>query len=330
MTALDVFGGTAQSSIEKADALAWLSSLPEQSVDLLFASPPYEKARLYLEDGADLNIARDTEQWVAWMVELTHAALRVCKGLVAWVVEGQTSDYRYSCGPALLMADLCRAGVCLRKPPIYRRVGIPGSGGPDWMRNDYEFIVCATNGGRLEWSNNKAMGHKPKYGPGGELSYRALNGERVNVTRHKTKGTSGYSKGDTMTHKPGTLDRKITDIANPGNVVQEIYTAADVAEMIAEQSEVVDCIVGGGKMGSKLAHEGEAPFPERLAEFFIRSFCPEGGIVADCFSGSGTTGAVALRWGRRFVGCDLRQSQVDLTTRRLKGEANLFDSVEDS
>ena len=63
-------------------------------------------------------------------------------------------------------------------------------------------------------------------------------------------------------------------------------------------------------MGSKLCHENEAPFPEQLAEFFIRSFAPPAGLVCDPFAGSGTTLAVAVQWGRRAVGCDIRPSQV--------------------
>ena len=70
-------------------------------------------------------------------------------------------------------------------------------------------------------------------------------------------------------------------------------------------------------MGSKLCHENEAPFPEKLAEFFIKSFCPPGGIVLDRFCGSGTTLAVAKRLGRNYIGIDVRESQVELTRRRL-------------
>jgi hypothetical protein len=98
------------------------------------------------------------------------------------------------------------------------------------------------------------------------------------------------------------------------------FTAEEIARFIGQPADIVDCVVGGGRMGSTLASENEAPYPERLPEFFIRSFCPPGGIVADCFSGSGTTLAVALRWGRKAVCCDLRQSQVDLTLRRIATE----------
>jgi site-specific DNA-methyltransferase (adenine-specific) len=70
-------------------------------------------------------------------------------------------------------------------------------------------------------------------------------------------------------------------------------------------------------MGSDLAHENEAPFPLELAEFFVKSFCPPNGVVCDPFSGSGTTIHAAVANGRRGVGCDLRESQVELVRRRL-------------
>ena len=79
-------------------------------------------------------------------------------------------------------------------------------------------------------------------------------------------------------------------------------------------------------MGHPAAHENEAPYPEKLCEFFIRSFCPPGGTVLDPFSGSGTTAAVAIRTGRKALAFDVRQSQVDLTSRRLAAvQREIFD-----
>ena len=252
---LEVIGGGRRFGVQRADCLEWLAALPESSVDLVFGSPPYEQARLYLENGEDLDIARDTEQWVAWMVEVTRAALKACRGLVAWVVEGQTRKFSYSASPLLLAADLKRAGITLRKPPIYHRVGIPGSGGPDWLRNDYEFIICATNGGKLPWSDNTACGHTPVWEPGGEVSYRQLDGTRVNERKSKLKTTSqattaknGGGEGDVATVRRKVI---LPNLANPGNVVR--------------------CLAGGGQLGSPMAHENEAPFPLKLADFFVRN-----------------------------------------------------------
>jgi hypothetical protein len=142
--------------------------------------------------------------------------------------------------------------------------------------------------------------------------------------RLHTKKARATANGDVMeeqTHLPPVL-------ANPGNVIQQTYTADEVAALLAEAGNVVHCNVGGGQMGSKIAHANEAPFPESLCEFFIRSFCPPGGVVLDCFSGSGTTAAVAVRWGRRALACDLRKSQVELTRRRVAGVTpDLFETT---
>ena len=43
-TAADVLGGRASWAVECADAVEFLRSLPDDSVDLLFTSPPYELA----------------------------------------------------------------------------------------------------------------------------------------------------------------------------------------------------------------------------------------------------------------------------------------------
>ncbi len=107
-----------------------MRGMEADSVDLVFTSPPYEAARTY---GVGFNLRG--QQFVDWCVERYLECVRVCKGLVAWVIEGQTRQFRWSATPALLMADLHRAGVRLRKPPAFHRVGIPGSGGPDWLRN---------------------------------------------------------------------------------------------------------------------------------------------------------------------------------------------------
>jgi DNA modification methylase len=48
-----------------------------------------------------------------------------------------------------------------------------------------------------------------------------------------------------------------------------------------------------------------ATYPERLAERCILAGSAAGDIVLDPFNGSGTSGRVALRHGRRYVGLDI-------------------------
>lgn len=306
--------------IIQGDCLEILPTL--EPVDLVFGSPPYEDRRTY---GIDFNLKG--QEWVDWMVEVVKASLRVCTGLVAFVVEGKTKQFRYSCTPILLMADLHRAGVHLRKPPAFHRVGIPGSGGPDWLRNDYEFIVCATNEGRLPWSDNKACGHPPKWAPGGAMSHRLSDGTRRNQWGASEKSTGGERGRDGVLKqvkpKPShvfTTKRDHTKRKADGEMESQSYAPPSKAN----PGNVIHCKVGGGQMGSPYAHENEAPFPEELARFFVKSFCPPGGTVLDPFGGSGTTAKVAIVEGRSAISIDVRESQVALASKRLGEECPLL------
>lgn len=86
---------------------------------------------------------------------------------------------------------------------------------------------------------------------------------------------------------------------------------------LARPRDVIRVTVGGGHLGSKLAHDNEAPFPERIVHPFIATCVPPDGVVADPFCGSGTVPAVAEKFERRWIGMEVRESQIDLTRRRL-------------
>lgn len=57
--------------------------------------------------------------------------------------------------------------------------------------------------------------------------------------------------------------------------------------------------------------------PEKLLERIIASVTNPGALVFDCFMGSGTTQAVAMKMGRRFIGADINLGAVQTTTKRL-------------
>lgn len=57
--------------------------------------------------------------------------------------------------------------------------------------------------------------------------------------------------------------------------------------------------------------------PSALLDRIIRSFSKPGDIVFDSFMGSGTTQAVAMKLGRRFIGADINLGAIQTTTKRL-------------
>ena len=62
--------------------------------------------------------------------------------------------------------------------------------------------------------------------------------------------------------------------------------------------------------------------PERLIEDVIKAASNPGDLVFDCFMGSGTTQAVALKLGRRYIGADINLGSIQTTTKRLLNITN--------
>jgi hypothetical protein len=286
--------------------------LPDQSVDLVIGSPPYTFARTY-----GIGAQRDCRSWVRWMLDVTAEAVRVSRGLVLWVVAGQTRGHCYEPSPEGLLWEWWSRGVgsgvyfdgielprrtvaecqCWR-PAYWHRIGIPGSGGKKWLRADVEYVLCFKGEGNDFWTDNTAMGKPPVYAPGGALSYRLKNGARRNHWGFVDSDCgSRKANGERDRHGAKQVGYDAPVIANPGNMIHTM--------------------VGGGTLGSELAHLSEAPFPESLVEFFVRSFAPPSGLILDPFSGSGTSAAVAVKNDRRAIGLDLRRSQSELGHRRI-------------
>ena len=63
--------------------------------------------------------------------------------------------------------------------------------------------------------------------------------------------------------------------------------------------------------------------PVAVLRRVVAASCPPGGIVADFFAGSGTTGAAALELGRRFLLVDSNPQAMAVMTRRLGGVAGV-------
>lgn len=322
--------------------------LADASVDMVFTSPPYMDARTY---GIDAH--RSCEDWVAWMLEVVTELTRVCSGLVLVNCGGVTRDRCYWPGCEGLMWEWWKRGGNLWRPAYWHRVGIPGSGGKQWLRADIEYVIPFKRDAEwLPWSDNTANGHPPKWAPGGEMSHRLGSGARVNQWGHSINTGATVRSGDfirsTGTRPSHILTSKAGQIwggggtsfgrtANgekikpAGAVVrkaisrQHTKSRADGTDeiqhytppVLANPGVLVRVQVGGGQLGSKLAHENEAPFPEALAEWFIKGWCKPGGKVLDPFSGSGTTVSVARRLGRIGIGFDLRMNQCQLGQRRL-------------
>lgn len=185
-------------------------TLPDKSADLVIGSPPYGDARTY-----GINAQRDCQRWIDWMLTVTAEACRVSRGLVLWVAAGVTREWNYWPMCEGLMYEWWTRGGGIWRPCYWHRVGIPGSGGKQWLRADVEYVMAfQEKPGKIMWANNTANGHPPKWAPGGEMSYRAVKGARKN-----------------QVYRPPA-------VANPGNLIQGIRVGGGVmGHPIAHENE---------------------------------------------------------------------------------------------
>ena len=70
-----------------------------------------------------------------------------------------------------------------------------------------------------------------------------------------------------------------------------------------------------------------ATFPPDLPELCIKAGSPEDGIVLDPFFGSGTTGWVAQRLGRRWIGIELNPEYIQIADKRF-AQQDLFAEIQ--
>lgn len=67
----------------------------------------------------------------------------------------------------------------------------------------------------------------------------------------------------------------------------------------------------------KIAHQQPAIFPEVLAQDHICTWSNEGDVVLDPFCGSGTTGKMALKMGRKFIGIEISEVYMSIAKQRI-------------
>jgi len=79
------------------------------------------------------------------------------------------------------------------------------------------------------------------------------------------------------------------------------------------KGNIFEYVVGSGS--DKTNHP--APFPEKLVEDHISSWSNPDDIVLDPFFGSGTTGKIAKKLGRKYIGFEISQEYCDIAEERI-------------
>jgi site-specific DNA-methyltransferase (adenine-specific) len=269
--------------IYNLDCVAGLNKLPEASVDLAFADPPFNI-------GYDYDIYNDrraADEYVDWSKQWISAVKRVLKpNGTFWLAIGDE-----------FAAEL--------KVLATRDLGFHTR---NWVVWFYTFGVhCRTKFTRshahLFYFTKDAQ----------QFTFNSLD-VRVPSARELVYGDKrAHPKGrvpdDTWMMQP-TLDEHVA--MKDGFILRP----QDIPERFPPESDTWYFSRVAGTFGERRGWHG-CQMPEQLLGRIIRACSNEGDVVLDPFGGSGTTLAVAKKLGRRFIGFELSRSYAKKIEERL-------------
>lgn len=273
-----------------ADAAAGLKSLPPESVRMCVTSPPYYGLRDYGEEG-QIGIEQMPQEYIARLVEVFAGVYRVLMDDgTLWLNIGDTYSKKAQGSvkqkdligiPWMLAFALREHGWYLRSDIIWRKTNAMPEGAKDRPTRSYEHIFL--------------LSKSPKY----YFDYHALERPIAAETKARyQRNRSERSKYFTSRYGQG-LEKHL------GQVTEE-------CRQVCRGKDVWDISTNAYRMG-----EHFAMFPERLIEPCILAGSRPGDTVLDPFFGSGTTGAVAKRLGREYIGIDLNPHYIEKAEKRI-------------
>ncbi len=309
-----------------------LRSLPDQSVHCVVTSPPYFGLRDY---GVDGQIGQETtpEDFVAAMVEVFREVRRVLRDdgtfwlnlgdSFASSVKGSGLGGKNLIGiPWRVALALQADGWILRQDIIWHKPNPMPESVRDRCTKAHEYIFMLTKSSRYFYDND-AVKNPPS---------EALLKQVV----------AGYAGSDT---KDYAVARAQSASGTKGRIIEQARKKIDKQRGHGRRhagfndrwdamSKSEQQLLGSNKrsvwtVSTKPFKEAHfATYPPDLIEPCILAGCPEGGTVLDPFFGAGTTGLVAQRHGRNWIGCELNPTYAEIAERRINGERRRPSAIE--
>ncbi|RFB35704.1 site-specific DNA-methyltransferase [Brevibacillus sp. VP] len=354
-------------SIEQVDkilqgnSLEVLKMLPDQSINCCVTSPPYWGLRDYGVDG-QLGLEPTPEEFVANMVRVFREVRRVLKddgtlwlnlGDSYWANRSQNGlpwkdsdkhkNHMIRAGgksheylkPKDLVGIPWRVALALQADGWYLRSDIiwskpnpmPESVG-DRPTKAHEYIFLLSKSERYfydaeiikEKMAQSSLERLSQNIENQEGSYRANAGGKTNGNMKAVGGSKGAFGPLQSRKRNGNKERKHggdrgRPESNPGSSIPR--------EGSTRNKRSVWTVATAKTTGAHFA-----VFPPKLIEPCILAGCPQGGIVLDPFTGSGTTPVVARNLGRKYLGIELNPDYIKIAEDRIKRETaqmNIFE-----
>jgi len=264
--------------IHNIDCLEFMKDLPENSIDMIITSPPYAEKR------ANVYETKKESDYNKWFIRIAQEVKRILKpsGSFFLNIKPHTADGERSLYVMkLVIAINEEVGMKYIDELCWTKTGFPGSL-KGRFKNSFEPIHHFSNSGPGDITFNPIACGEAMKEESKKRAYRKFCGVSKNGS-----GMGGAAASETM---------KNVEIARPSNVIHAVNVV--------------------NQHSSHIKHP--AVFPEKLVEFFIKSFSNKGDIIYDPFMGSGTTAKVAIEFGRNFIGTDLKADYIEVANKRIE------------
>lgn len=194
--------------------------------------------------------------------------------------------------PSRFSIEMCDRGWILRNVIIWKKRNCMPSSVKDRFTVDFEYIFFFVKS-RKYWFETQYE----SYVPNTDMTYRRKLrcGRKYGVKRpYEDNQPLSYNKTPSSVNPEGRNKRSVWEV---------------------------------NTKGFKGAHF--AVFPEKLIETPIKAGCPKEGIVLDPFCGASTTGLVALKLDRNYIGIDLNMDYCVMGKKRIEEKlGTLFKKIE--
>ena len=322
------------------DALEKLATIPSDSVDCCVTSPPYWGLRNYGVEG-QLGLEKTPEEYVAKMTDVFREVRRVLKPQgTLWLNLGDC--YATGAGSARSPGSKCfgkvneavEAGAYPRSQA--NRMPIPGLKPKDLVGIPWRVAFALQADGW--WLRSDIIWHKPNPMPE-SVTDRPTKAHEYIFLLAKSKRYFFDANAICQPISKSTQARALyswrgrTDDGSQG-----ARTGSSFRKM-AQSGELMATIRKDGKrncrsvwtIGTKPFKGAHfATFPPDLIEPCVLAGCPAGGTVLDPFFGAGTTGIVARKNGRDFLGIELNPEYAEMARERIEGPLFLKSLAEAS
>ncbi len=296
------------------DALAKLKELPDKSVDMCMTSPPYWAIRDYHIKG-QLGLEKTFKEFINNLCGVFDEVKRVLKDEgTCWINLGDS--YPGGCNFAEFKGKWHGKEVSGKWKESLEEIK-KAKKQIDWSQIQTKCLISIPARFQLEMINrgwilrNVIIWHKPNAMPSSAKDRFNVDFEYLFLFSKKKKY---YFKTQRETHKIGSVKRtmkKWDGHREPGSS----YQGMDMKKMCHPEGRNKRCVWRINTKGLRGNHY--ATYPEELCETPIKAGCPEDGIVLDPFFGSGTTGLVALKQGKKFIGIELNPEYIKDSKKRL-------------